>query len=239
MEKMEKKNLEVIDFSAYSNNIPLFENINFSLNTGEIMVLYGPRGSSKSALLRSFARLNEEVYNDIRYVGSVNICGKDLFGYDVKDLRSKVLYIDTNFFEALDYLTFGEFLELATDEELLSFDNYLSILDDFGILKSLPNGFETRLSSFYVLEKILTLLFVSYLKNSQIVILDCILDHLDDDHLQVVSKILKQNVVSNEKSLIIATRFFKRFLPLSDLLISMKNGKIEFEGKPKDYTIVR
>ncbi|ABR30541.1 cobalamin ABC transporter ATPase [Thermosipho melanesiensis] len=239
MEKAKKKNLEVIDFSGYSNNIPLFENISFSLDVGKILVIYGPRGSSKSALLRSFSRLNEEVYDDIKYDGTVNVCGKNLFDYDVKELRNDVLYIDTNFFEALDYLKFGEFLELATNEELLSFENYISILDDFGVLKTLSKGFETKLSDFYVLEKILTLLFVGYLKNSKIVILDCILDHLDDDHLKVVSKILKKNMVSARKTLIVATRFFKRFLPIADLFISLKSGKIEFVGEPKDYTIVR
>jgi energy-coupling factor transporter ATP-binding protein EcfA2 len=80
---------------------------------------------------------------------------------------------------------------------------------------------------------------VAYLKKSKVIILDCILDHLDDEHLNKISKILRKNVVSNEKSLIIATRFFKRFLPLADLFISMKNGKIEFRGEPREYTIAR
>ena len=239
MTKRKKIDLEVKDFSGFSNNVPLFENISFSLESGSVLVLYGPRGSSKSSLLRSFARLNEEIFEDIKYTGSVSICGKDLFSYSIKDLRNRVLYVDTNFFEALDYLTFGEFLYLATNQKMLSFEDYISILDDFGILKALKKGFETKLSSFYIMEKISTLLFAAYLKNSKILILDCVLDHLDDDHLNEMSKILKKNLIADDKTLIISTRFFKRFLPVANLFISLKNGKIEFVGEPKEYTIAR
>ncbi|MBB6062848.1 ABC-type multidrug transport system ATPase subunit [Thermosipho japonicus] len=239
MKNTKKVNLEAVDFSGFSNNVPLFENITFSLKEGEILVLYGPRGSSKSALLRSFSRLNEEVYDDIKYTGSAFVCQQDLFSYSIKEIRNLVLYVDTNFFEALDYLSFGEFLELATGNEMLSFDDYIPLLDDFGILKALSDKFNTKLSTFYVLEKISALLFVAYLKKSKVIILDCILDHLDDEHLNKISKILRKSVVSEEKSLIIATRFFKRFLPLADLFISMKNGKIEFRGEPREYTIAR
>jgi energy-coupling factor transporter ATP-binding protein EcfA2 len=54
-----------------------------------------------------------------------------------------------------------------------------------------------------------------------------------------LSLIIKKKILSEEKSLILATRFFKRFLPIADLFISLKNGKIEFEGEPEKFTIAR
>ncbi|MDK2840218.1 MAG: hypothetical protein PWP54_526 [Thermosipho sp. (in: thermotogales)] len=239
MKSQKKKVLEVENFTGFANKAKLFENITFKLEEKNILVLYGPRGSGKSALLRSFARLNEEIFDEIRYDGKVFLEDKDLFEYDIKELRNLVFYTDTNFFEALDYLTFGELMELAIGKGFLPFEEYTSLLDDFDLLKSLYNGFKTKLSELYVLEKIFVLLFLSYLKDTKLVIFDCILDHLDDDHLQKLSLILKKKLLSGDKSLIIATRFFKRFLPIADLFIFMKNGKIEFEGEPEEFTIVR
>lgn len=239
MKSQKKKILEVENFTGFANKVKLFENVTFDLEESNTLVLYGPRGSGKSALLRSFARLNEEIFDEIKYDGKVFLDQRDLFEYDIKQLRNLVFYSDTNFFEALDYLTFGELIELAIGNELLPFEEYSSLLDDFGLLKSLDVGYKTKLSNLYVLEKISILLFLSYLKDSKLVIFDCILDHLDDDHLQKLSLIIKKKILSEEKSLILATRFFKRFLPIADLFISMKNGKIEFKGEPEEFTIAR
>ncbi|MBO8161502.1 MAG: ATP-binding cassette domain-containing protein [Thermosipho sp. (in: Bacteria)] len=239
MEKPKKKILEAEDFTGFASNVKLFENISFTLEEKSTLVLYGPRGSGKSALLRSFARLNEEIYDEVKYDGKVYLEEKDLFDFDIKAIRSLVFYSDTNFFEALDYLTFGELVDLAFGRDFLPFEEYSSLLDDFGLLKSLRDGYKTKLSDLYVLEKIFVLLFVSYLKDSKLLIFDCIFDHLDDDHLKKLSVILKKKILSNGKAMIIATRFFKRFLPIADLFIFLKNGKIEFRGEPKEFTIVR
>ncbi|SHH45890.1 ATP-binding cassette domain-containing protein [Thermosipho atlanticus] len=239
MTNQKKVILKVDDFTGFVNKVKLFENITFSLEERNILVLYGPRGSGKSALLRSFARLNEEIFDEVKYDGEVFLEGENLFDYDIKQIRNFVFYSDTNFFEALDYLTFGELIELAIGKEFLPFEEYSSLLDDFGLLKALVKGYKTKLSDLYVLEKISILLFLSYLKDSKLVIFDCILDHLDDEHLKELSFILKKRILSADKALILATRFFKRFLPIADLFIFMKNGKIEFEGKPKDFTIAR
>jgi ABC-type multidrug transport system ATPase subunit len=239
MEKEKKKILEVENFTAIANKVKLFEDITFNLEESNTLVLYGPRGSGKSALLRSFSRLNEEIFDEIKYDGKVFIEQRDLFEYEIKQLRSLVFYSDTNFFEAMDYLTFGELIELAYGNEFLPFEEYSSLLDDFDLLKCLDAGYKTKLSNLYILEKISVLLFLSYIKDSKLIIFDCILDHLDDDHLQKLSLIIKKKILSEEKSLILATRFFKRFLPIADLFISLKNGKIEFEGEPEKFTIAR
>ncbi|QTA38291.1 ABC transporter ATP-binding protein [Thermosipho ferrireducens] len=236
----EKRILEVTNLTGYANKIKLFSDISFYLGVGESLVLYGPRGSGKSALLRTFVRLNEEVYDNVRYEGNVFLDGNDLFAINIKDLRNLVFYVDTNFLEALDYLRFDELLSLGLGESVdFEIEENAETLDDFGILKALRNGEKTRLSEFYILEKIELLLYLAYLKNSFLVIFDCIFDHLDDEHLQHISRTVKKKLLSENRSLIIATRFLKRFMPLSDLFIFMKNGKIKYKGEPKDFANVR
>jgi len=100
-------------FSAKVQDSVLFENVNVSLNVGQLAVLYGPRGSGKSAFLRSFALLNQEVYPNIEYAGNVYFDGQSIFQMDEKEVRQIVTYLDTNFLESLDYLNFKELIRLV------------------------------------------------------------------------------------------------------------------------------
>ncbi|MGB4263073.1 MAG: ABC transporter ATP-binding protein [Fervidobacterium sp.] len=228
--------LEVKDFTALVGESILFENLNISLNGGTIVILYGPRGSGKSAFLRSLARLNKEIYPDIRYSGEVILDGKDANSYKEKEIRQLVTYIDTNFLESLDYLSFKELIQLVFGKDFkFSVEKYASELDEFGVLKALYKFEKTPLSSFYVLEKIGLLLFISSLRNSSLLIFDCILDHLDDEHVEFVTKTLKE--ISEKRILILATRTLKRFIGLGDVLIVMKSGKILYEGDPNTYIL--
>jgi len=100
-------------FSAKVQDSVLFENVNVSLNVGQLAVLYGPRGSGKSAFLRSFAMLNQEVYPNIEYTGNVYFDDHSIFKMDEKEVRQIVTYLDTNFLESLDYLNFKELIRLV------------------------------------------------------------------------------------------------------------------------------
>jgi len=196
-------------FSAKVQDSVLFENVNVSLNVGQLAVLYGPRGSGKSAFLRSFAMLNQEVYPNIEYTGNVYFDDHSIFKMDEKEVRQIVTYLDTNFLESLDYLNFKELIRLVFEK--------------------------TPLSSLYVLEKIGLLLFVSSLRQSSVLILDCLLDHLDDEHVESVTRMLKG--LSEYKVIILATRTLKRFIGLGDVLIVMKSGQVKFYGDPKEYVL--
>lgn len=64
--------LKVTDISNKYGDTPLLQNINFSLNPGEILCLLGPSGSGKTTLLRLIAGLEEE------YIGEVVFKGKNI-----------------------------------------------------------------------------------------------------------------------------------------------------------------
>ncbi|MCX7654498.1 MAG: ATP-binding cassette domain-containing protein [Fervidobacterium sp.] len=236
--KVESKVTQVVceNFTAKVGESVLFENINLSLKTGDIAILYGPRGSGKSAFLRSLANLNPEVYPSVEYTGKILLEGKDISEYKEKELREIVNYLDTNFLESLDHLNLKELVYLVFGREFdFSVEKFAEQLDNFGVLKALYKFERTPLSSLYVLEKIGLLLFISSVRRSSVLVFDCLIDHLDDEHVEFVTKLLKD--LSKEKIIILATRTLKRFLGLGNILIIMKNGKIVYNGDPDEYIV--
>lgn len=236
--KVESKVSQVTfeNFTAKVGDSVLFEDINLSLKIGDIAILYGPRGSGKSAFLRSFASLNSEVYPSIQYIGKMLFDEKNINEFDEKTIREIVSYLDTNFLESLDYLNLKELINLVFGRGFdFSVEKYAEQLDNFGVLKALYKFEKTPLSSLYVLEKIGLLLFISSLRKSSVLVFDCLIDHLDDEHVEFVTKLLKN--LSEEKIIILATRTLKRFLGLGNILIIMKNGKFLYNGNPDEYVL--
>lgn len=61
--------LEVIDFFCERDERVLFENLNFSLNRGEVLQVEGQNGSGKTTLLRMLAGLSRNFDGEIRWRG--------------------------------------------------------------------------------------------------------------------------------------------------------------------------
>jgi len=176
------------------------------------------------------------VYPNINYSGNVYFDEKSIFDFDEKEIRQIVTYLDTNFLESLDYLSFEDLIRLVFGSQYkFNIEEHATELDNFGVLKALYKFEKTPLSALYVLEKIGLLLFVSSLRNSSLLVLDCLLDHLDDEHIEFVTKMLKE--LSYSKIILLATRTMKRFIGLGDSLIVMKNGHVIYNGEPKEYIL--
>ncbi len=228
----------LIEFDNYSlvvENVDVLSNINLSFDKGKIILIYGPRGSGKSTLLRSLVRLNEEIYNSLVEKGEIFFNGKHLKDFDVKSLRKQIAYVDTSFLEAMDELSFKDFVELGFKGNDFSLEDFSKELDDFEILRNLDRGLKTPLRYFYPADKIMLLLFFLSVKSPQVILIDSILDHLDDENLERISRKLK--VLSHKSTIIISTRFHQRFLPIADLLVVMRDGKIEYEGVPEFFVL--
>lgn len=101
------KVLEVNNLSfAYSKTHPVFHNVNFSLDAGEVFTILGPNGVGKSTLLHCLVGLltpNE---------GTVIIDGKELGNVKRKTLAQQVAYVPQDYhvnsnLTVLDYLLTG------------------------------------------------------------------------------------------------------------------------------------
>jgi len=97
---MKDKALEIKNLSVNLGRINVLQNINFSLEKGEIAALVGPNGAGKSTLIKAVLRL-------LPYKGEINILGRANKG---KGLY-KVGYVPQYFSFDLEFpLTVNEFL---------------------------------------------------------------------------------------------------------------------------------
>ena len=63
---------------SYVNNVPILDDVSFSLQKGEVVVIVGPSGCGKSTFLKTLNRMNDLVEN-CKIDGNVLLDGKDIF----------------------------------------------------------------------------------------------------------------------------------------------------------------
>ena len=87
MNKFEIENLELFygDFKA-------LKNINMNISANEITAFIGPSGCGKSTLLKTLDRMNDLV-DSCKINGSVKYDGKDIYSYDINELRKNVAMV--------------------------------------------------------------------------------------------------------------------------------------------------
>ncbi|KGE71512.1 ABC transporter ATP-binding protein [Limosilactobacillus reuteri] len=124
------KVLEVNNLSfAYSKTHPVFHNVNFSLEAGEVFTILGPNGVGKSTLLHCLIGLltpNE---------GTVIVNGKELGNLKHKTLAQQVAYVPQDYhinsnLTVLDYLLTGRapylsFLQTPHQKDVQLAETYL------------------------------------------------------------------------------------------------------------------
>nr|WP_236681769.1 MULTISPECIES: ABC transporter ATP-binding protein [Thermotoga] len=211
----------------------MLEDITISFVKG-INVLYGPRGSGKSTLLRAVVKLNDEILEDVTEGGTVYLFGQDVRELDDTYVRKKALYLDTSFIDAMNRYSFEEFLGLSLKKKV-DLEKISERLDDLGILKMLTLGRKTPLSVFSPAEKISLLFFILEQKQPEIILMDCLLDHLDDENLERIIGTFFE--MKKDRTFIISTRILQRFLYIADLLVILNDGRINYAGTPRDFVL--
>ncbi len=225
--------IEFRDFSLWIDGKQLLENLSFKVEEKSVVLVYGPRGSGKSALLRSPVHLNEEIFDSIKSEGDIFFHGQNILDMDRKFLRRKIAYVDTSFIESLSSLTVNQVITLVQGKNVDFYsDEMIGLLKQLDVLDLLKEGLHTRIGALHGNVRVLFLLFMAILREPEIIALDCIVDHLDDEAALKVQNIVLS--LRQKYTLILATRKMPNFLPISDRIFVMKEGKIEFEGTKKE-----
>ena len=83
--------IQFINVSKAYKQHNVLENINLSINEGELVVLIGPSGCGKSTFLRLFNRMNDLI-PATRLTGEIRINGENIYdkGIEVDELRKNV-----------------------------------------------------------------------------------------------------------------------------------------------------
>lgn len=226
---LEVKNLNVI----FNGNNHVLNNINFSLEKGEILGLIGLSGAGKSSLLRSLNLLRRPE------TGEIIFNGKDLLKLSKKELivqRRKigVVFQGYNLLERRNVrdnilLPF----EISGNEP--NFDLFNSIVKTVG-LEDKTESFPNKLSGG---EKQRTAIARALINNPEIILFDEPTSALDPGTtsriLELIDRINKEYGIS----VIIVTHEMEVVKKVCDRVLYLKNGSNEFTGEVKTLFIAK
>ncbi|MFN4012681.1 MAG: ATP-binding cassette domain-containing protein, partial [Aquificaceae bacterium] len=197
----------------------LLEDINLTVKRGEKVGIMGDTGSGKSTLLRALAGF-------LPYEGSAKIDGVEISQIKREDLRELLLLLSQEPFvfpgSVRENLVIGG---EGNQEELwkalsLAGCDFVKDLDQQIEPKSLSGGERQRLALARV-----------FLKNPQILLLDEATSALDAKREEEILNNLFSHF-SNKTLILVAHRFSN--LLRCDRVAVLKEGRIVFEGKPKE-----
>lgn len=224
MSLLKVKNLKF----SYDKKKYLFENVNFTLEEGEVLSILGPNGSGKTTLLKLIMGM-------VNGEGSIYISNQDIKNISVRDFWKKVSFVPQQRNVSNDLVVFdsvmigrssfiGPFAIPSKDDiEMCN-----KIIDEIGI-SHLKNRLSNTLSGG---ELQLVLIARALVSNPKILILDEPESGLDFKNqlviLNIIDKLKKQKITS-----IFNTHYPKHALQKSDKTIMLGSKNVLY-GKTED-----
>lgn len=196
----------VVDFEnvgfAYSNGIPVLENINLHIEKGRCLAVVGSSGGGKTTLCQLLPR-----FYDVS-AGSVKVDGKDVREIKQSSLRKNIGMIQQDVFmfagTVKDNILYGK--PDASDEEIIAAAKRAQIHDE---IMKMPKGYDTYIGERGVMlsggQKQRISIARIFLKNPPILIMDEATSALDTVTEQKIQESLDELSVGRT-SLIIAHR---------------------------------
>ena len=220
MEKIvELKNVSKI-YKIGDNEFKALDNVDLSLNKGEMVVILGPSGAGKSTLLNLIGGM------DVPSSGDVIIDGENISNYDenmLSDYRAQNVGFIFQFYNILPSLTVEENVELVRDivENPISTEEALVGVGLEKHRKKFPNqlsgGEQQRVS-----------IARAIAKNPKLLLCDEPTGALDSKTGVEVLKLLRKQCNDNRgRNTVIIVTHNSLFAEIADTVVRVKNGKIE------------
>ena len=212
----------------------VFEDISFSVETGEVFCIVGPNGCGKSTLLDCILGFNRLL------AGKITVAGRELSEYRPRELAAHLAYVPQSHkmtfgYTVLDIVTMGKTYEQRmfsppTEEEK---EYARRCLKTVGL-----SGFEdrdyTKLSGG---ELQLVLIARALCQQAEVLVMDEPTAHLDFCHELTVMETIAQLAKTGNISIVMATHFLNQAFYLENAGVNtrvalMNDGRICAVGKP-------
>ncbi len=225
---MDSDYLKVVNINFSYGNKKILDNINFSVFKGESLSIFGPNGSGKTTLIKIILGINSPQSGEILFKG------KNILKMGERE-RAKIFSyvpqkVNTTFpLTTFDYLILGRapfvngFVK-KEDKKIV-----LDWMEKFNILHLKEINFQFLSEG----EKQILTIIRSLIQESEIIILDEPLTHLDLKYKTKVLNLLK-NLNEFGKTIISIFHDIESIKFLSKRVIFLKNGKIEKFGNTED-----
>ena len=202
----------------------ILKNISFSIYTGEILVILGANGAGKTTLLRSILKI-------IPSSGEILIDGKNLKNLQLSEIIRDVAYLPQNPNDLLFADSIFDELKITqkNHQQKTDLQDLLGFLKFFG-LEEKADVYPRDLS---VGERQRAALAAITVHNPKIIFLDEPTRGLDYENKQALVALFR-NWKKESKSIIVATHDVEFAAQLADRVIVLDQGKIQFDGSPKD-----
>gem|GEM_PF-1905328 len=200
----------------------------------KLIVVYGSQGSGKTVLLRSIAGFNDKRsrFQSLR----VFLNDRPIDTIPKKLVRAEITYVDASMIEAIGSLRIGEATKALSDLNVRDLTKsafeVINLLDLHPLLKKPQRLLSTTPSS----QRTAFLVLLALVKPAKVLVFDGIFDHVDDEKLNRLVEMLRSS--TSKKVVLISTRHERRFLHSADFFVVLKDGKIVFEGDPRDYVMM-
>lgn len=224
-----------LTFSYLNNNKKVLDNINISINEGEITTILGLNGSGKTTLIKLLASLLKPKE------GSIKIKDKDLKDLSIKEKSELIAYvpqlskIDYDYV-VFDYLSFSlankvEYFKSPSKKQL---EQMLEVTTKFNINHLL----DKKLNNLSGGERQIVSICGALIQESPIIILDEPTSALDLKNQHFVIKLIKQWNKDKNKTFILSTHNPNHALSLGGNTIILHNNNIIKSGLSREIVTV-
>lgn len=218
-EFIEVSNVEKI-YQMGEVEIKALDNISFSIDKGEFVVVVGPSGAGKSTILNILGGMDTPTY------GELIVDKKDISDYSSKELtsyrRDDIGFV-FQFYNLVQNLTALENIELATEICKDPFEPEI-VLEQVG-LKDRRDNFPSQLSGG---EQQRIAIARALAKNPKLLLCDEPTGALDSNTGKSILKLLQDTSHEHNMTVVVVTHN-QAIAPIANKVIKIKNGKVEGE----------
>lgn len=208
---------------VFDDGVTILENINFSVNDGEIVSLLGVSGSGKTTLLNAILGITGIVSGEIIYNG------KDVTNLSMEERGFNIVFQDYALFphlNAYDNIVYG----LKNKPDVSTKEEVEELIELLGLKPHLEKNIEQLSGG----QKQRVALARTLVMKPKILLLDEPLSALDGVIKESVKDKIKQVAKELKLTTIIVTHDPEEALSLSDRVMIMNKGQILQYAKPED-----
>lgn len=207
---------------SYSKKV--LDNLNFTINKGEVVGLVGPNGAGKTTLMRILCLLSKADSGEVKLCGISNNNKKDREKY-LSNLSAIIetpaLYENLSGYDNIDLIRRINNLSKERMNEMIEFINIGDMIKHK--VKQYSLGMKQRLA-----------LGISLLNSPNLLILDEPTNGLDYDGIIEFRKLISEIVSKNQVSVIISSHILSEIEKLCQRILFLKEGKLIDENISKD-----
>ena len=215
---IELKNV-VKAYKTGSQIVKAADNLNFTIDEGELVVILGPSGSGKSTLLNLLGGLDSVTSGDI-YIDGENIT--DFNDTELTRFRSKKIGFIFQFYNLIPNLTACENIEVLNDTVDVAIDGK-EVLKQV-LLENHANKFPSELSGG---EQQRVSIARAIAKKPKMLLCDEPTGALDSHTGEIIIELLISLCESENTTVIIVTHN-NEFAKVANKVIHIKNGEVEY-----------